>query len=166
MLFTFEWIFPFAVLPVTHVFPACRTTSQRTTDPVSTRLFLWRRLRTLESTANSQCTQTLTHTLSIIPLSLTHSPTLPHPLTHSPSLTHPHLHWCRYYSLEVSYFKSSLDSHLLDLLWNKYWVNTLSSCSMITVSLPMAVPPVLLPAAIQYWPHLVLGLCELQWYIC
>lgn len=40
----------------------------------------------------------------------------------------------RYYSLEVSYFKSSLDSHLLDLLWNKYWVNTLSSCSMITVS--------------------------------
>lgn len=40
---------------------------------------------------------------------------------------------CRYYSLEVSYFKSSLDSHLLDLLWNKYWVNTLSSCSMITV---------------------------------
>ena len=41
---------------------------------------------------------------------------------------------CRYYSLEVSYFKSSLDSHLLDLLWNKYWVNTLSSCSMITVS--------------------------------
>ncbi|KAL5203849.1 hypothetical protein ABZP36_008720 [Zizania latifolia] len=25
------------------------------------------------------------------------------------------------------YFKSSLDSHLLDLLWNKYWVNMLSS---------------------------------------
>ena len=41
---------------------------------------------------------------------------------------------CRYYALEVTYFKSSLDSHLLDLLWNKYWVNTLSSCSLLTVS--------------------------------
>ena len=40
----------------------------------------------------------------------------------------------RYYSMEVSYFKSSLDSHLLDLLWNKYWVNTLSTCSILTVS--------------------------------
>ncbi len=41
---------------------------------------------------------------------------------------------CRYYPLEVSYFKSSLDSHLLDLLWNKYWVNTLSSNALLTVS--------------------------------
>ena len=40
----------------------------------------------------------------------------------------------RYYNLEVSYFKSSLDSHLLDLLWNKYWVSTLSTCSILTVS--------------------------------
>ena len=48
----------------------------------------------------------------------------------SPSL----LSLWRYYPLEVSYFKSSLDSHLLDLLWNKYWVNTLSSCSITTVS--------------------------------
>jgi len=31
----------------------------------------------------------------------------------------------QYYSLDITYFKSSLDSHLLDLLWNKYWVNTL-----------------------------------------
>eukprot|EP01114_Cavostelium_apophysatum_P003471 TRINITY_DN1336_c0_g1_i1.p1 TRINITY_DN1336_c0_g1~~TRINITY_DN1336_c0_g1_i1.p1 ORF type:complete len:332 (-),score=68.94 TRINITY_DN1336_c0_g1_i1:59-1054(-) len=37
------------------------------------------------------------------------------------------VHCKRYYPLEVSYFKSSLDSHILDLLWNKYWVNTLSS---------------------------------------
>jgi len=37
------------------------------------------------------------------------------------------VHCKRYYPLEVSYFKSSLDSHLLDLLWNKYWVSTLSS---------------------------------------
>lgn len=32
----------------------------------------------------------------------------------------------RYYPLEIEHFKSSLDSHLLDLLWNKYWVATLS----------------------------------------
>lgn len=37
----------------------------------------------------------------------------------------------QYYSLDISYFKSSLDSHLLDLLWNKYWVNTLSSSPLL-----------------------------------
>jgi len=42
------------------------------------------------------------------------------------------VHCKRYYPLEVSYFKSSLDSHLLDLLWNKYWVNTLSSNGLLT----------------------------------
>ena len=40
----------------------------------------------------------------------------------------------RYYSLDVSYFKSSLDKRLLDMLWNKYWVNTLSSSTLLTVS--------------------------------
>jgi COP9 signalosome complex subunit 5 len=35
-------------------------------------------------------------------------------------------HSSRYYPLEVSTFKSTLDSHLLDQLWNKYWVATLS----------------------------------------
>lgn len=35
-------------------------------------------------------------------------------------------HSSRYYSLEVSHFKSTLDSHLLELLWNKYWAQTLS----------------------------------------
>lgn len=44
-----------------------------------------------------------------------------------------HLNLCRYYSLEVSYFKSSLDRKLLEMLWNKYWVNTLSSSSLLTV---------------------------------
>jgi len=33
----------------------------------------------------------------------------------------------RYYALEVSYFKSVLDSNLLELLWSKYWVNALSA---------------------------------------
>jgi COP9 signalosome complex subunit 5 len=37
----------------------------------------------------------------------------------------------QYYSLDVSFFKSGLDSHLLDLLWNKYWVNTLSASPLI-----------------------------------
>lgn len=42
------------------------------------------------------------------------------------------VHCKQYYPLEVSYFKSSLDRRLLELLWNKYWVNTLSSCSLLT----------------------------------
>jgi len=42
------------------------------------------------------------------------------------------VHCKQYYSLDITYFKSSLDSRLLDSLWNKYWVNTLSSCSLIT----------------------------------
>ncbi len=37
----------------------------------------------------------------------------------------------QYYSLDITYFKSTLDSHLLDLLWNKYWVNTLSSSPLL-----------------------------------
>lgn len=41
-------------------------------------------------------------------------------------------HSSRYYSLEVSHFKSTLDSHLLELLWNKYWAKTLSQNSLFT----------------------------------
>lgn len=43
------------------------------------------------------------------------------------------VHCKAYYSLEVSYFKSTLDSKLLDSLWNKYWLNTLSSSTLLTV---------------------------------
>eukprot|EP00128_Syssomonas_multiformis_P014217 Colp12_sorted_trinity150504_noHs@14714 len=42
------------------------------------------------------------------------------------------VHCKQYYPLEVSYFKSSLDRKLLELLWNKYWVNTLSSSPLLT----------------------------------
>lgn len=35
-------------------------------------------------------------------------------------------HASRYYALDVTSYKSTLDSHLLELLWNKYWVSTLS----------------------------------------
>jgi COP9 signalosome complex subunit 5 len=41
------------------------------------------------------------------------------------------VHCKQYYSLEITYFKSSLDSHLFDLLWNKYWVSTLSSSKIV-----------------------------------
>ncbi|KID97652.1 COP9 signalosome complex subunit 5, partial [Metarhizium majus ARSEF 297] len=41
-------------------------------------------------------------------------------------------HASRYYSLEVSHFKSTLDAHLLELLWHKYWVQTLSQSPLLT----------------------------------
>jgi COP9 signalosome complex subunit 5 len=41
-------------------------------------------------------------------------------------------HANRYYSLEVSHYKSSLDSHLLEQLWHKYWVQTLSQSPLLT----------------------------------
>ena len=41
-------------------------------------------------------------------------------------------HASRYYSLEISHYKSTLDSHLLELLWNKYWVSTLSQSPLFT----------------------------------
>jgi len=44
------------------------------------------------------------------------------------------VHCKHYYSLDVTYFKSSLDRRLLDSLWNRYWVNTLGSSSLQTVS--------------------------------
>eukprot|EP01097_Dermamoeba_algensis_P010457 TRINITY_DN777_c0_g1_i2.p1 TRINITY_DN777_c0_g1~~TRINITY_DN777_c0_g1_i2.p1 ORF type:complete len:268 (-),score=46.16 TRINITY_DN777_c0_g1_i2:308-1111(-) len=42
------------------------------------------------------------------------------------------VHSKKYYTLDVTYFKSSLDSYLLNLLWDKYWINTLSSSPLIT----------------------------------
>jgi COP9 signalosome complex subunit 5 len=44
------------------------------------------------------------------------------------------VHCKHYYSLDVTYFKSNLDRRLLDSLWNRYWVNTLGSSSLQTVS--------------------------------
>lgn len=38
----------------------------------------------------------------------------------------------RYYALEVSHYKSSLDTKVLESLWNKYWVGTLSSSPLFT----------------------------------
>jgi COP9 signalosome complex subunit 5 len=36
-------------------------------------------------------------------------------------------HSQKYYALDVSFFKSSLDAKLLDVLWDKYWVETLAA---------------------------------------
>lgn len=41
-------------------------------------------------------------------------------------------HASQYYSLDVSHYKSTLDSQLLSLLWNKYWVATLSQSPLFT----------------------------------
>lgn len=37
-----------------------------------------------------------------------------------------------YYALEVQHYKSTLDSHLLGLLWNKYWTSTISQSPLFT----------------------------------
>jgi len=41
-------------------------------------------------------------------------------------------HASRYYSLEVEHFRSTMDARLLELLWNKYWVQTLSQTPLFT----------------------------------
>ncbi|EDN09267.1 COP9 signalosome complex subunit [Histoplasma capsulatum] len=41
-------------------------------------------------------------------------------------------HAAQYYSLEVSHFKSTLDTKILSLLWNKYWVATISQSPLFT----------------------------------
>ena len=41
------------------------------------------------------------------------------------------VHADSYYPLEVSYFKSPLETKLLEALWNKYWVTTLSQSSLV-----------------------------------
>lgn len=40
------------------------------------------------------------------------------------------VHCKKYYPLEISYFKSDLDSYLLECLGNKYWYNTLGTTSL------------------------------------
>ena len=44
------------------------------------------------------------------------------------------VHADQYYSLNVEVFTSSKDTTLLGALWNKYWVNTLSTSPLISVS--------------------------------
>lgn len=44
------------------------------------------------------------------------------------------LHANKYYQLEHSFFKSKLDSQILEALWNDYWVQTLSSSPLLNNS--------------------------------
>lgn len=46
------------------------------------------------------------------------------------------VHANAYYPLEISHFKSFQDAKLLDLLWNKYWVTTLSQSPLVSVRRP------------------------------
>lgn len=43
------------------------------------------------------------------------------------------MHCKQYYSLDVSFFKTSTDAYLLDLLWNKYWANMLSASPLLAM---------------------------------
>jgi COP9 signalosome complex subunit 5 len=43
------------------------------------------------------------------------------------------VHANQYYPLKVEIFKTRLDEQLLGLLWNKYWVATLSQSLVVTV---------------------------------
>jgi hypothetical protein len=44
------------------------------------------------------------------------------------------VHAAQYYSLKVEIYKTKTDEKLLELLWNKYWVATLSSSLILSVS--------------------------------
>ena len=42
------------------------------------------------------------------------------------------LHAHKYYKLDHTFFKSGLDTTLLERLWNEYWVHTLSSSPLLS----------------------------------
>lgn len=44
------------------------------------------------------------------------------------------VHCKKYYSLQISYFKSELDTYLLGCLGNKYWYNTLGTTSLTSTT--------------------------------
>jgi len=41
------------------------------------------------------------------------------------------IHYKRYYKLDVSFFKSHLDNQITHVLWNKYWISTISSSNIL-----------------------------------
>lgn len=42
------------------------------------------------------------------------------------------VHCKQYYSLDITYFKSSLDAKIFEALWNTYWVSTICSNRLVT----------------------------------
>jgi Cop9 signalosome subunit 5 C-terminal domain len=71
------------------------------------------------------------HTLYMLTVTHCHTCCTRCPSHPCPHFTHIASHVAQYYSLDVSFFKSSLDSHLLDLLWAKYWVTTLATSPLL-----------------------------------
>ena len=41
------------------------------------------------------------------------------------------LHANKYYQVEHSFFKTGMDTELLDRLWNEYWLHTLASSPLL-----------------------------------
>jgi COP9 signalosome complex subunit 5 len=41
------------------------------------------------------------------------------------------LHAHKYYKLDMDFFKSPLDSDLLESLWNEYWMSTLMASPLV-----------------------------------
>jgi len=46
------------------------------------------------------------------------------------------VHADAYYQLKVEIYKTKTDERLLEFLWNKYWVATLSQSLILSVSFP------------------------------
>jgi COP9 signalosome complex subunit 5 len=46
------------------------------------------------------------------------------------------VHANRYYQLNVEIYKTKSEERLLELLWNKYWVATLSQSLILSVRFP------------------------------
>ena len=42
------------------------------------------------------------------------------------------LHAHKYYKVDHNFFKSGLDTDLLDRVWNEYWIHTLSSSPLLS----------------------------------
>ena len=42
------------------------------------------------------------------------------------------VHYKKYYSLDISFYKNSLDIELIDVLWNKYWISTITQSAIFT----------------------------------
>jgi len=61
------------------------------------------------------------------------------------------VHCKQYYPLDVSYFKSTRDNQLLSLLWNRYWVNTLSSNALFAVRFLFCHSLFFLCSFVQWW---------------
>lgn len=68
------------------------------------------------------------------------------------------VHANQYYPLDVSFFKSSLDSHMLDMLWNK--------CALQTQKRAPAVCPVIVDAGHCCATIALSSICIQHWHAC